>query len=113
RTSAGPDFRGYDRRAQELFTEELLRAFPQSPSERHGVANLTRQKGPAPIFICGMFRSGSTLVERLLSAHPEVRAGGELGLIPGLVNGPLRPFPASMAATSADVLTRMASGYVE
>jgi hypothetical protein len=60
-----------------------------------------------------MFRSGSTLAERLLSAHPAVRAGGELGLIPGLVNGPLRPFPASMAAVSADGLARMASGYTE
>lgn len=30
------------------------------------------------IFICGMFRSGSTLLEQMLSAHPAISAGGEL-----------------------------------
>jgi tetratricopeptide (TPR) repeat protein len=34
--------------------------------------------GTVPIFILGMPRSGTTLVERILSAHPEVAAGGEL-----------------------------------
>ncbi len=33
---------------------------------------------PAPIFIVGLPRSGTTLVEQILSAHPRVRAGGEL-----------------------------------
>lgn len=32
-----------------------------------------------PIFVTGMPRSGTTLVERILGAHPEVSAGGELG----------------------------------
>lgn len=113
RASAGTGFHAYDRRAQEAFVEELLRAFPGPSSQGRAVSKPTPLAGPAPIFICGMFRSGSTLVERLLSAHPAVRAGGELGLIPGLVNGPLRPFPASMAAVSADSLARMAGGYVE
>ena len=113
RASAGPQFRGYDRRAQELFVEDLLRAFPGPAAEERAVSNPTRQSRPAPIFICGMFRSGSTLAERLLGAHPAVWAGGELSLIPGLVNGPLRPFPASMASVSADALARMAGGYTE
>ena len=34
-------------------------------------------KSDAPIFICGMFRSGSTLIEQMLAAHPEIIAGGE------------------------------------
>lgn len=32
----------------------------------------------APVFVCGMFRSGSTLAEQILAAHPQVTAGGEL-----------------------------------
>ena len=112
RTSAGPGFRGYDRRAQEAFVEELQHAFPGQLSKGSVDSQTTPQSGPAPIFICGMFRSGSTLIERLLCAHPAVRAGGELSLIPGLVNGPLRPFPASMAAVSAGQLAGMASDYV-
>ena len=34
--------------------------------------------GPTPIFIVGMHRSGTTLVERLLGNHSRVREGGEL-----------------------------------
>src|SRR6185437_6765967 len=33
---------------------------------------------PAPVLIVGMPRSGTTLVERILSAHPRMDAGGEL-----------------------------------
>jgi tetratricopeptide (TPR) repeat protein len=32
----------------------------------------------APIFICGMPRSGTTLMEQMFSRHPQVQAGGEL-----------------------------------
>ena len=38
-----------------------------------------------PIFIVGMPRSGSTLVEQILSSHPHVFGAGELGEIPRLV----------------------------
>src|ERR1051326_7379784 len=31
-----------------------------------------------PVLIIGMPRSGTTLVEQIISMHPEVRAGGEL-----------------------------------
>lgn len=33
---------------------------------------------PVPIFVLGMPRSGTTLVERLLGNHPDVRLGGEM-----------------------------------
>jgi tetratricopeptide (TPR) repeat protein len=38
-----------------------------------------------PIFVTGMPRSATTLVEAILSAHPDVTAGGELGILPALV----------------------------
>ncbi|HET9106153.1 MAG TPA: sulfotransferase [Steroidobacteraceae bacterium] len=110
RLSAGPAFRGYDPRAHEAFVEELIRAF-QVPSARLD-PNATSGVRPIPVFICGMFRSGSTLTERVLSAHPEAAAGGELGLIPALAAGPLRPFPSSMASISPAALSRLAGGYI-
>jgi tetratricopeptide (TPR) repeat protein len=35
-------------------------------------------RAPSPILILGLPRSGTTLVEQMLSAHPKVHAGGEL-----------------------------------
>ena len=34
--------------------------------------------GPRPVFILGMPRSGTSLLERLVSQHPDIAAGGEL-----------------------------------
>jgi tetratricopeptide (TPR) repeat protein len=39
----------------------------------------------APIFIVGMPRSGSTLIEQILGAHPRVQALGETAVLPGLL----------------------------
>lgn len=33
---------------------------------------------PVPVFILGFMRSGTTLVEQILSSHPDISAGGEL-----------------------------------
>lgn len=35
--------------------------------------------GPMPIFIVGMPRSGTTVLDRILGNHPDVRSAGELG----------------------------------
>lgn len=56
-----------------------------------------RQKGiatDAPIFIVGMPRSGTTLVETILSRHKEVFAAGELPMI-GSINAQMREFAKS------------------
>ncbi len=44
-----------------------------------GLSNLMDETaGPQPIFIVGMPRSGTTLTEQILGAHPEVQGAGEL-----------------------------------
>jgi hypothetical protein len=40
---------------------------------------------PAPIFICGFPRSGTTMLEAALSAHPAIAAGDELAALPDLI----------------------------
>jgi len=40
---------------------------------------------PSPIFIVGMPRSGSTLLEQLLARHSEVAAGGEMPIVTALL----------------------------
>jgi tetratricopeptide (TPR) repeat protein len=38
-----------------------------------------------PIFIVGMPRTGTTLIDRILSSHSQVTAAGELNVFPGLI----------------------------
>lgn len=40
---------------------------------------------PAPIFIVGLPRTGTTLVDRILSSHPDVVSAGELNTFAGLI----------------------------
>lgn len=46
-----------------------------------GFATSSNDNVPTPIFIIGMPRSGTTLVEQIISAHPSVHGGGELKLL--------------------------------
>ncbi len=59
--------------------------------------------GPVPVFIVGLPRSGTTLVERILAAHPDVVAGGERDDLPGVI----ADLEARVGARYPDVLTRM------
>ncbi|HEY2710255.1 MAG TPA: sulfotransferase [Caulobacteraceae bacterium] len=61
----------------------------------------------APIFVVGMPRSGSTLLEQVLSAHPDVVALGETAALPQLLEG-----QALVEASQKDVRT-VARTYLE
>lgn len=89
RKGFGGDFQAYDREAHERMIDRLIAAFPE-PVESDGAAS------PA-IFVLGMFRSGSTLVEQMLAAHSHIVSGGELDLIPALASG-ISGYPESVAA---------------
>ena len=86
--------RGYHRAQAERLTDGLIAAFGATPP---AVARDDASPGPTPLFICGMFRSGSTLIEQVLGAHPDVVAGGELDFLMRLAAERLAPFPASVA----------------
>ncbi len=95
RASFGPTFRGYDRGEQEALVNRLMAAFP-APAGGDGPEQ-------PPIFILGMFRSGSTLVEQIVSGHSAVVSGGELDLVPSLA-ARIRGYPeAAGSAGEADL----------
>jgi Tfp pilus assembly protein PilF len=67
----------YDREAVTGFFARLERFFVRSNIELLPRAGI-RTGVPQPIFILGFPRSGTTLIEQVLSSHSAVRAGGEL-----------------------------------
>jgi tetratricopeptide (TPR) repeat protein len=74
---------------------------------------------PAPIFIVGLPRSGSTLVEQILASHSQVEGTMELHNIPALVReldhrGADRDgYPEAVRELSADELTGLGRRYIE
>ncbi|WP_147450732.1 tetratricopeptide repeat-containing sulfotransferase family protein [Rhodophyticola porphyridii] len=56
----------------------------------------------APIFITGMARSGTTLLEQILTAHPDVQGGGEAALLSRTVRETIGP-PEDLRPGAVDV----------
>jgi hypothetical protein len=70
-----------------------------------------------PVFIVGMPRSGSTLVEQILASHPKIAGGGERpdflrALIDAGVESEAAPFPARVPSLSADELSWLGERYI-
>ena len=65
----------YDHRAHEKDVSKLIETFDAkvAASELAGA-----NPSEVPIFVIGMPRSGTTLVEQILASHPEVHGAGEL-----------------------------------
>lgn len=105
-SAAGQGAPRYDRAAQERFVDALIAA------PNRAIAAPPHARKP-PIFILGMFRSGSTLVEQVLSAHPRVSMGGELGFLPHAVATELSPFPDGLNNASDDALSGLAHRYLD
>lgn len=66
---------------------------------------------PTPLFIVGMPRSGTTLIEQILDSHPEVAGGGELGGIPGAARA-LADYPDALEGLNAAELDAIAQEYL-
>jgi len=66
-----------------------------------------------------MPRSGTTLLERILSGHPAVQAGGELTLLPELASGlekasgGRRPYPRCLEGGNGPALNEAAGTYAQ
>ncbi len=113
RESAGPAFRDYDLKLAERFIDRVIAAFPAPPPVAPAAAApAVSAAAVQPIFVCGMFRSGSTLVEQLLAGHPQVQAGGELDFLPRAVQTRLAPFPESIPTLPAARLESLAAEYL-
>ncbi|MGB9389027.1 MAG: sulfotransferase [Xanthobacteraceae bacterium] len=106
-------FMGYDEakmlrrfeRISEAFSAGLLR-------QKAGAGN----RSPVPVFIIGMPRSGTSLVEQILASHPKVFGAGEryeLGDLADAIEGKNgAEFPEAVASMSSAELNALGTNYV-
>jgi hypothetical protein len=62
--------RPFDRAVMAMLTDEAIVRY--SPAPQPGASD-----SRTPIFIVGMIRSGTTLLDQIVSGHPDVRSAGE------------------------------------
>ncbi len=107
--SASADARAqYERmfdRLEAVFTRSLFAKLQRAESIE-----------PTPLFVLGMPRSGTTLVERLLAAHRSVKACGELEYMRGPLRRSIeqatgRVFPEGMDTLELPQLNTMAQAF--
>lgn len=82
--NASKKFLPYDAKTHRQDCARLRHAFSQSLFEHRadcGVASTL------PVYVLGMPRSGTTLVEQILSGHSNIFGAGELGIIPQVQQG--------------------------
>lgn len=90
-----------------FFNAELFTRFAGAGSE-----------SSAPIFIVGLPRSGSTLLEQIISSHSSVEGTKELPHIPGTVHSLSRqqpggqPYPRCLEHLDGDSLRRLGEDYL-
>ena len=100
-----PEGARYDRVAHERFIDSLIAVFPEPAAP-------VADAGGSPIFICGLFRSGSTLTEQIMAGHSRVTGGGELGLVPGLARAVVG-YPQALAGAGPEVFQRLRGLYLD
>jgi tetratricopeptide (TPR) repeat protein len=74
-----------------------------------------------PVFVVGMPRSGTSLVEQMLASHPAVCGGGEMRHFPAVLeetfgfeeSGSVDAYPEIVPALSAEALERVGRAYLE
>lgn len=73
--------------------------------------------GPTPLLALGLPRSGKSLLEQMLSCHPDVHGGGELRVLGGLTetlrqrSGSSLPYPACVAELTPELTRSLTEAY--
>ncbi|GHD14104.1 hypothetical protein GCM10007052_17440 [Halioglobus japonicus] len=103
------------------FHDECLRLREFFTPERFAAHQGQGCEAPDPIFVVGLPRAGSTLIEQILASHSQVEGTAELADMMALArkiaakqrrDDPSR-YPEALAESSADQLAQMGQGYID
>ncbi len=99
----------YDGAAAARELAAIAAAFPASLFARLGAAGDPSER---PVFILGMPRSGTTLVEQILASHPQVHGGGEARHVETLVSELGAAYPGGIASLPAERIAALGRRYL-
>lgn len=107
----------YDAAATQRWMDSVIAAFPSALFEHMGPALAEQgagneEGGDLPVFVLGMPRSGTTLVEQILASHAGVHGAGELSTLSRLVEA-LGPYPEIVGRLTPADLQTLGRQYVE
>ncbi len=92
----------YDVTTDESLVEDLIHRYSPATMSAWGDSGC---KSDVPVFVIGMPRSGTSLVEQILSSHPLVFGAGELSFVASIAQ--------RLGANSFEQLREMGERYVE
>jgi tetratricopeptide (TPR) repeat protein len=98
--------------------DEIMTVFGRESLESLPPATTPARQSEVPVFIVGMMRSGSTLVEQIIDTHPEAHGAGEIAALPDLVRemslrvGSTLPYPQCVRELDADDFEALAASYL-
>lgn len=107
--------------ASELYvrqTEDIIGVFDEQYFRSRAPSLEKSAAGEGLVFILGMPRSGTTLVEQILGSHPDVAAGGERPDIRAIAEslparlGLREPYPFAARALQADLAGRLVGEHL-
>jgi len=104
----------YDEPRMEELIRRISTVFDRGLFERLKGAG---DPSPVPIFVLGMPRSGSTLIEQILASHPRIHGAGELTDLEkatrAAIHDVANAFPECMSALDRDALRRIGRAYLD
>ncbi|MFI4897256.1 MAG: tetratricopeptide repeat-containing sulfotransferase family protein [Phycisphaerales bacterium JB059] len=99
----------FDPRGLARETAEMIRVWtPEAITSARG-----RDLSQTPVFIVGMPRSGTTLVENILGAHSRVHPAGELMSVSGIAREMLQGTPGSFGRTVRGINERQVAANAQ
>lgn len=102
----------YDESAALGVFERMAAAFPATATARAASSDASSGcRSELPVFVVGMPRSGTTLVEQILASHPATFGAGELTYIEEAARA-IGEFPEAAAALSGAALSKFGEAYV-
>jgi tetratricopeptide (TPR) repeat protein len=100
----------YNEGAALAFFENLPTIFSSTPmAEKSGAGH----RSQLPVFVIGLPRSGTTLVEQILASHPRIFAAGEIDDFKRVISDTFDGFPQTLANVSAERLVELGQRYVD